>query len=201
MEAFARPRVVVSKCLEFEACRYNGDVIYNDVIKKLFKGFINNLSNAWNSISGGEQTPYDGLQQEIESNISTMIETLQDAGKEVVLIGVDPTQTLRLMFNIAPPREDAGFAKTMQEKVFSFLNNINSIFPALKEKHGILFYKHSLYEELAQEDIPERTDVHPTQEGYDKIADALAPIIREAAIHVRANRMAARSADMGISIA
>ncbi|MGA4721973.1 YbgA family protein [Fictibacillus nanhaiensis] len=35
MEAFARPRVVVSKCLEFEACRYNGDVIYNDVIKKL----------------------------------------------------------------------------------------------------------------------------------------------------------------------
>jgi uncharacterized protein YbbK (DUF523 family)/uncharacterized protein YbgA (DUF1722 family) len=35
MEAYARPRVVVSKCLEFEACRYNGDVIYNDVIKKL----------------------------------------------------------------------------------------------------------------------------------------------------------------------
>lgn len=35
MEAFARPRVVVSKCLEFDACRYNGDVIYNDVIKKL----------------------------------------------------------------------------------------------------------------------------------------------------------------------
>ncbi|MDR7073959.1 YbgA family protein [Fictibacillus barbaricus] len=35
MEAYARPRVVVSKCLEFEACRYNGDVIYNNVIKKL----------------------------------------------------------------------------------------------------------------------------------------------------------------------
>ncbi|MBH0158395.1 DUF523 and DUF1722 domain-containing protein [Fictibacillus sp. 5RED26] len=35
MEDFARPRVVVSKCLEFDACRYNGDVIYNDVIKKL----------------------------------------------------------------------------------------------------------------------------------------------------------------------
>ncbi|WP_226536889.1 YbgA family protein [Fictibacillus halophilus] len=35
MEAYARPRVVVSKCLEFDACRYNGDVIYNDVIKKL----------------------------------------------------------------------------------------------------------------------------------------------------------------------
>jgi uncharacterized protein YbbK (DUF523 family)/uncharacterized protein YbgA (DUF1722 family) len=35
MEVYARPRVVVSKCLEFDACRYNGDVIYNDVIKKL----------------------------------------------------------------------------------------------------------------------------------------------------------------------
>ncbi|RZT21070.1 YbgA family protein [Fictibacillus sp. BK138] len=35
MEAYARPRVVISKCLEFDACRYNGDVIYNDVIKKL----------------------------------------------------------------------------------------------------------------------------------------------------------------------
>ncbi|MCM3720082.1 YbgA family protein [Fictibacillus phosphorivorans] len=35
MEAYARPRVVVSKCLEFDACRYNGDVIYNDVVKKL----------------------------------------------------------------------------------------------------------------------------------------------------------------------
>lgn len=37
MEAYARPRVVVSKCLEFDACRYNGDVIYNDVIKKLME--------------------------------------------------------------------------------------------------------------------------------------------------------------------
>jgi uncharacterized protein YbbK (DUF523 family)/uncharacterized protein YbgA (DUF1722 family) len=37
MEAYARPRVVVSKCLEFDACRYNGDVIYNDVIKKLIE--------------------------------------------------------------------------------------------------------------------------------------------------------------------
>jgi uncharacterized protein YbbK (DUF523 family)/uncharacterized protein YbgA (DUF1722 family) len=37
MEAYARPRVVVSKCLEFDACRYNGDVIYNDVIKMLME--------------------------------------------------------------------------------------------------------------------------------------------------------------------
>lgn len=37
MEAYAKPRVVVSKCLEFDACRYNGDVIYNDVIKKLIE--------------------------------------------------------------------------------------------------------------------------------------------------------------------
>jgi uncharacterized protein YbbK (DUF523 family)/uncharacterized protein YbgA (DUF1722 family) len=37
MKAYARPRVVVSKCLEFDACRYNGDVIYNDVIKKLME--------------------------------------------------------------------------------------------------------------------------------------------------------------------
>lgn len=37
MEAYARPRVIVSKCLEFDACRYNGDVIYNDMIKKLME--------------------------------------------------------------------------------------------------------------------------------------------------------------------
>jgi uncharacterized protein YbbK (DUF523 family)/uncharacterized protein YbgA (DUF1722 family) len=37
MEGYARPRVVVSKCLEFEACRYNGDVIYNDIVKKLIE--------------------------------------------------------------------------------------------------------------------------------------------------------------------
>ncbi|MBY6037474.1 DUF523 and DUF1722 domain-containing protein [Fictibacillus nanhaiensis] len=37
MGAYARPKVVVSKCLEFDACRYNGDVIYNDVIKKLME--------------------------------------------------------------------------------------------------------------------------------------------------------------------
>jgi uncharacterized protein YbgA (DUF1722 family)/uncharacterized protein YbbK (DUF523 family) len=35
MEQFARPRLVVSKCLEFAKCRYNGDVISDPVIKRL----------------------------------------------------------------------------------------------------------------------------------------------------------------------
>ncbi len=32
---FVRPRVVVSKCLEFEACRYNGDVIRDETVRRL----------------------------------------------------------------------------------------------------------------------------------------------------------------------
>ncbi len=34
-ERFARPRIFVSKCLEFDACRYDGSMIGNDFIKKL----------------------------------------------------------------------------------------------------------------------------------------------------------------------
>ncbi len=35
MVDFSRPRVVVSKCLEFEACRYNGDVIRDETVQRL----------------------------------------------------------------------------------------------------------------------------------------------------------------------
>ncbi|MBM7659612.1 uncharacterized protein YbgA (DUF1722 family)/uncharacterized protein YbbK (DUF523 family) [Bacillus mesophilus] len=35
MSKFVKPIVVVSKCLEFEKCRYNGDVIHDPVIKRL----------------------------------------------------------------------------------------------------------------------------------------------------------------------
>jgi uncharacterized protein YbgA (DUF1722 family)/uncharacterized protein YbbK (DUF523 family) len=35
MKAFPRPRVISSKCIEFEACRYNGAMIPSDVIKLL----------------------------------------------------------------------------------------------------------------------------------------------------------------------
>jgi uncharacterized protein YbgA (DUF1722 family)/uncharacterized protein YbbK (DUF523 family) len=35
MNQFPKPMVVVSKCLEFEACRYNGDVIYDETVKSL----------------------------------------------------------------------------------------------------------------------------------------------------------------------
>lgn len=35
MDQFAKPRLVVSKCLEFAQCRYNGDVISDPVIKRL----------------------------------------------------------------------------------------------------------------------------------------------------------------------
>ncbi|GAA3326633.1 hypothetical protein GCM10020331_063320 [Ectobacillus funiculus] len=32
---FSKPIVVVSKCLEFDACRYNGDVISDPIVKKV----------------------------------------------------------------------------------------------------------------------------------------------------------------------
>ncbi|MDN4524695.1 YbgA family protein [Fictibacillus fluitans] len=37
MGAFAKPRLVVSRCLEFDSCRYNGDVIHHPTIRKLMK--------------------------------------------------------------------------------------------------------------------------------------------------------------------
>ena len=36
---FVKPRIIISKCLEFEACRYDGQIINNKYIKKL-KQFI-----------------------------------------------------------------------------------------------------------------------------------------------------------------
>jgi uncharacterized protein YbgA (DUF1722 family)/uncharacterized protein YbbK (DUF523 family) len=36
MREFARPRIVSSKCLEFEACRYNGARITSDEVRQLF---------------------------------------------------------------------------------------------------------------------------------------------------------------------
>ncbi|MGM7703181.1 YbgA family protein [Pseudalkalibacillus sp. Hm43] len=35
MRSFPKPRVVVSKCLEFEACRYNGDVLKDMTVRRL----------------------------------------------------------------------------------------------------------------------------------------------------------------------
>lgn len=35
MERFVKPNVVISKCLEFEACRYNGDVIHDFTVQQL----------------------------------------------------------------------------------------------------------------------------------------------------------------------
>ena len=36
---FLKPKIVISKCLEFEACRYDGQIINNNHIKKM-KYFI-----------------------------------------------------------------------------------------------------------------------------------------------------------------
>ncbi len=35
MREFSRPKVVVSKCLEFDHCRYNGDMIRSPIVAKL----------------------------------------------------------------------------------------------------------------------------------------------------------------------
>ena len=34
---FLKPKIVISKCLEFDACRYDGQIINNKYIKKLKK--------------------------------------------------------------------------------------------------------------------------------------------------------------------
>ena len=39
MRAFAKPRVVVSKCLEFAACRYDGQMISDSLVRRL-KEFV-----------------------------------------------------------------------------------------------------------------------------------------------------------------
>jgi uncharacterized protein YbbK (DUF523 family) len=37
MREFPRPNVIVSKCLEFEACRYNRQIIKDDLVRSLKK--------------------------------------------------------------------------------------------------------------------------------------------------------------------
>ncbi|WP_062238174.1 YbgA family protein [Fictibacillus sp. FJAT-27399] len=37
MGVFAKPKLVVSQCLEFDHCRYNGDVIHHPTIRKLMR--------------------------------------------------------------------------------------------------------------------------------------------------------------------
>jgi len=39
MRNFAKPRVVVSKCIEFEACRYNGELLHDETVGQL-KPFV-----------------------------------------------------------------------------------------------------------------------------------------------------------------
>jgi uncharacterized protein YbbK (DUF523 family) len=34
---FAKPKLLVSKCIEFDSCRYNGQKISSDFVKKLKK--------------------------------------------------------------------------------------------------------------------------------------------------------------------
>ena len=34
---FIRPKIIISKCLEFDACRYDGQIITNKYIKELKK--------------------------------------------------------------------------------------------------------------------------------------------------------------------
>ena len=35
MRLFSRPKVVISRCIEFDHCRYNGNLIPNDFVKAL----------------------------------------------------------------------------------------------------------------------------------------------------------------------
>ncbi len=35
MKSFIKPRIVISKCIEFESCRYNGQIIRSEIINTL----------------------------------------------------------------------------------------------------------------------------------------------------------------------
>ena len=37
MRAFSKPNIVISNCLELAPCRYNGQVVHDDFVKKLGK--------------------------------------------------------------------------------------------------------------------------------------------------------------------
>ncbi|HPA49706.1 MAG TPA: DUF523 domain-containing protein, partial [Methanofastidiosum sp.] len=39
MTEFLKPRIVVSKCIEFDNCRYNGQMISSDFVNQL-KSFV-----------------------------------------------------------------------------------------------------------------------------------------------------------------
>ena len=36
-DSFTKPKILVSKCIEFDSCRYNGQMISSDFVKKLKK--------------------------------------------------------------------------------------------------------------------------------------------------------------------
>ncbi len=40
MNEYTKPNILISKCIEFDYCRYNGDMISSDIIKRL-KPYVN----------------------------------------------------------------------------------------------------------------------------------------------------------------
>jgi uncharacterized protein YbbK (DUF523 family) len=35
MKTFVKPRIIISKCIEFDFCRYNSQIIRSEIVKKL----------------------------------------------------------------------------------------------------------------------------------------------------------------------
>ena len=59
MEKFARPKIVVSECLGFSACRYNGQKLSNDFVSKLLQ--FADMKTVCPEVAIGLGTPRDSI--------------------------------------------------------------------------------------------------------------------------------------------
>jgi uncharacterized protein YbgA (DUF1722 family)/uncharacterized protein YbbK (DUF523 family) len=77
MRIFSKPIVIVSKCIEFEACRYNGQITTSDVVRKL-KQYVQ-FSPVCPEIEIGLGVPRTPIRIVSVEGISKLIQPAKDA--------------------------------------------------------------------------------------------------------------------------
>lgn len=135
---------------------------------------------------GGNDIRHGHSLEDIKTNLSNMISTLQDAGKEVVLVGIDPSDLMHILQEDVPESELAGSEED------PFLASIRTMYQELSDEFGIRAFKKSLHSGLNREDLLE-DGIHPDVSGIEKIAADLSGHIRSAAVHVKAAKRVTRS--------
>lgn len=97
MSDFLKPNIFFSKCLGFDSCRYNGQMITDDFAEKL-KPFVN-IVNVCPEMSIGLEVPRDPIRVVSENN----------------------------EFKLYQPKAEKEFTKEMNEFADSYLNSLNYI--------------------------------------------------------------------------